>query len=135
MGSGFDHSPSITSGTDIATFAPRGDEKIVTALGASGAGKTIGENRACEIAAELMLDMDWAGSALSAVAGDFAPGGAVRLHGAFGPVTTIDSSASERTGGWMSHLLAWFDMASDAIRGTGERAASWAEAAHKAARG
>jgi hypothetical protein len=53
MGGGFDHPPGVTSGTDAATFARPGDEKIVTALGASGARKTIGENAAFEIAAEL----------------------------------------------------------------------------------
>jgi hypothetical protein len=70
MGGGFDHPPGVTSGTDAATFARPGDEKIVTALGASSAGKTIGENPAVEIAAELPLDIRRTGSALPTVTGD-----------------------------------------------------------------
>ena len=70
MGGGFDHSPSITSGTDTAAFARPGDEKIVTALGASSAGKAMRENPAFEIAAELPLDMGRTGSALPTVTGD-----------------------------------------------------------------
>jgi hypothetical protein len=41
MVGGFDHSPGVASGTDTATFARPGDEKIVTALGTSGAGRTL----------------------------------------------------------------------------------------------
>jgi hypothetical protein len=40
------------------------------------------ENATFEIAAELAFDRGWAGSALSAVAGEFEPGGEVHLHGA-----------------------------------------------------
>ena len=77
---------------------------MVTALGASGAGKTMRENAIFEIAAELTFDMGWAGSALAAVAGEFEPGGEVRLHGAIehgmlGPATAIDGSARGRAGG------------------------------------
>lgn len=62
------------------------------------------ENPAFEIPAELALDMGWAGSALATIAGEFEPGGEVRLHGAiehgaFGPATAIDGRASKRTGG------------------------------------
>ncbi len=62
------------------------------------------ENSAFELAAELAFGMDWAGSALAAVAGEIEPGGEVRLHGAiehvaFGPATAIDSSAGGRAGG------------------------------------
>jgi hypothetical protein len=62
------------------------------------------ENPAFEIPAELAFDMGWAGSALAAIAGEFEPGGEVRLHGAiehgtFGPATAIDGSASRSTGG------------------------------------
>jgi hypothetical protein len=76
----------------------------VTALGASCAGEAMRENPAFEIAAELAFDMGWAGSALAAIAGEFEPGGEVRLHGAiehgtFGPATAIDGSASRGTGG------------------------------------
>jgi hypothetical protein len=41
MGCGFDHSPSVASGTDAAALVRPGDEKIVTTLGASSAGKTM----------------------------------------------------------------------------------------------
>ena len=104
MGGSFDHPPSITSGTDAAAFARPGDEKIVTALGASGAGKTIGENPAFEIATELAFDRGRTGGALPTVTGQFEPGGEVHLHGAiehgtFGPATAIDGSASGRAGG------------------------------------
>ena len=51
------------------------------------------------ITAWIIHDMGWAGSTLSAVAGEFEPGGEVRLHGARGPATAIDGSASRRTGG------------------------------------
>jgi hypothetical protein len=62
------------------------------------------ENAAFEIAAELAFDRGWTGSALAAVAGEFEPGGEVRLHGAIehgalGPATAIDGSASRPTGG------------------------------------
>jgi hypothetical protein len=104
MGGGFDHSPGVASGTDTTALARPGNEKIVTALGASSAGKAMRENPAFEIAAELAFDMGWAGSALAAIAGEFEPGGEVRLHGAiehgtFGPATAIDGSASRSTGG------------------------------------
>jgi hypothetical protein len=104
MGGGFDHSPGVASGTDTTALARPGNEKIVTALGTPGAGKAMRENAAFEIAAELAFDMGWAGSALAAVAGEFEPGGEVRLHGAIehgtlGPATAIDGSASRGTGG------------------------------------
>ena len=62
------------------------------------------ENPAFEIAAELTFDRGWTGSAMAAVAGEFEPGGEVRLHGAiehgaFGPATAIAGSASRGTGG------------------------------------
>jgi hypothetical protein len=62
------------------------------------------EHATFKIAAKLAFDMGWAGSALSAVAGEFEPGGEVRLHGAIehvalGPATAIDGSASRGTGG------------------------------------
>jgi hypothetical protein len=107
MGGGFDHSPGVASGADTTALArihEVGNEKIVTALGASSAGKAMRENAAFEIPAELAFDMGWTGSALAAVAGEFEPGGEVRLHGAiehgtFGPATAIDGSASRSTGG------------------------------------
>ena len=104
MGGGFNHPPGITSGTDAAAFARPGDEKIVTALGASGAGKTIGENAAVEIATELAFDRGRTGGALPTVTGQFEPSGEGRLHGAiehgtFGPATAIDGTrALERCG-------------------------------------
>ena len=62
------------------------------------------ENPAFEMAAELAFDMGWTGSALAAVAGEFEPGGEVRLHGTIenrtlGPATAIDGNASRGTGG------------------------------------
>ena len=62
------------------------------------------ENPAFEIAAELTFDRGWTGSAMAAVAGEFEPGGEVRLHGAIangtvGPATAIDCSAGRRAGG------------------------------------
>ncbi len=86
----------------------------MTALGTPGAGKTIGENPAVEIAAELTFDMGWTGSALAAIAGEFEPGGEVRLHGAiehgmFGPATAIDSSANGRAGGRQGNSGRTFD--------------------------
>ncbi len=104
MGGGFDHSPGVASGTDTTALARPGNEKIVTALGASSAGKAMRENPAFQIPAELTFDMGWAGSALAAVARECEPGGEVGLHGAiehgtFGPATAIDGSASRGTGG------------------------------------
>jgi hypothetical protein len=76
----------------------------VTALGASSAGESMRDNASFEMAAELAFDMDRAGSALSAVAREFELGGEVRLHGAMahgalGPATAMDGSASRRAGG------------------------------------
>jgi hypothetical protein len=76
----------------------------VAALSALSAGKAMRENPAFEIPTELSFDMGWAGSALPAVAGEFEPGGEVHLHGAIehgalGPATAIDVSASWRIGG------------------------------------
>ncbi|MBL8406197.1 MAG: hypothetical protein JNJ81_00090 [Candidatus Accumulibacter sp.] len=47
-----------------------GDEKIVTALDASSAGKAMRENPAFEIAVELPLDIRRTRSALPTVTGD-----------------------------------------------------------------
>ena len=104
VGRSFDHPPGVASRTDATALARAGDEKIVTALGASSAGKAMRENPAFEIPAELAFDMGWAGSTLAAIAGEFEPSGEVRLHGAiehgtFGPATAIDGSASRSTGG------------------------------------
>jgi len=41
---------------DAATFAGKGNQVVVAALGAAGAGETAGENAAFELAAELPLD-------------------------------------------------------------------------------
>ena len=71
----------------------------MTALGASSTGKGMRENAAFESGAELAFGTGWAGSAVAAVAGEFEPGGEVLLHGALGPATAIDGSASRRTGG------------------------------------
>ncbi len=99
IGSSFDHPPGVASGTDTTALARPGYEKIVTALGAPGAGKAIGENLEVDIAAELTFDMGWAGGALAAVAREFEPGGEVRLRDPFGPATAIVGSASTGTGG------------------------------------
>ena len=104
MNGGFDHSPGVASGTDTTARARPRDEKIVTASGASSAGKAMRENAALEILAELTFDMGRAGSALAAVVEGSSQVGEVRLHGAiehgaFGPATAIDGRASTRAGG------------------------------------
>jgi len=82
MSGSFDHSPGVASGTDTTALARLGNVKIVTALGTSGAGKAMRKNSAFKIPAELTFDRGWTRSALAAVAGEFEPGGEVRLHGA-----------------------------------------------------
>ena len=104
VGSGFDHLPGVAGGTDPAALALPGDEKIVTTIAASSARKTMRENAAFEIAVELPLDIRRTHSALPTVTAEFEPSGEVRLHGAiehgaFGPATAIDGSASRSTGG------------------------------------
>ena len=104
MGSGFDHLPGVAGGTDPTALTRPSNEKIMATIAASSAGKTMRENPAFEIPPELAFDMGWAGYALAAIAGEFEPGGEVRLHGAIehgalGPATAIDGRASIRTGG------------------------------------
>jgi hypothetical protein len=53
----FGHAPRIARGTHATTFAGVGDQKIVLALVAVGAGEAVGEDAAFEIAAEGSLDM------------------------------------------------------------------------------
>jgi hypothetical protein len=90
MGGGFDHAPGVmtegnprgTGGTDAATLARIRDEKIVAALGASDAGKAVGEDAAFEVAAEFPFDMGRRKAALPGIAGAFELGRQVSLHGA-----------------------------------------------------
>jgi len=49
-------------------------------------------------AVEQTFDIGWTGGALATVAGEFEPGGEVRLHGTFGPATAMDGSAPARRG-------------------------------------
>lgn len=57
MRGSFGHAPRIARGTHATTFAGVGDQKIVLALVAVGAGEAVGEDAAFEIAAEGSLDM------------------------------------------------------------------------------
>jgi len=52
----------------------------VAALGGSSAGKAMRENPAFEIPTEPTFDIGWTGGALATVAGEFEPGGEVRLQ-------------------------------------------------------
>ncbi len=56
VGGSFDHPPGVASRTDTATLARQGDEKIVAALGAPSAGKSMRENARFELVAELAFE-------------------------------------------------------------------------------
>ena len=55
MRGGFDHTPGGAGRADAAPFAGVGDDEVVTAVGAAGAGKTVGEEAAFEVTAEFAL--------------------------------------------------------------------------------
>ena len=81
MRGSFGHAPRIARGTHATTFAGVGDQKIVLALVAVGAGEAVGEDAAFEIAAEGSLDMGRRCFTVLA-AGEFQPGFEVGLDDA-----------------------------------------------------
>jgi hypothetical protein len=79
MGGGFDHAPGGARGADATTLAGVGDDEIVTAVGAAGTGKAVGEDAAVEVAAEFAFAQRRDSAARSVVL-QRQPGGEVRLH-------------------------------------------------------
>ncbi len=58
MGSGFDHPPGITRGTDAPTFTGIGDEEVVSTTGTPRPGKPMGHNTAFQILlAEILFNV------------------------------------------------------------------------------
>jgi hypothetical protein len=76
-----DHAPCVTGRAHAAALAGVGDEKFVLAGVTPGTDKAVGEDAALEIATEAALDIRWRRLA-SGPAGQFQPGGEVRLDGA-----------------------------------------------------
>ena len=59
VGSGLGHAPGGAGGTDAASLAGEGHEKLVAAVGTAGAGEAVGENPAFEVLAQLVLHVGW----------------------------------------------------------------------------
>ena len=79
MRGGLDHAPRRAGRTDATPFAGVGNDKIVAAIGTAGAGKTVGENAAFEVATEFTFGKCRGASAISVVVLR-QPGGQMRLH-------------------------------------------------------
>jgi len=59
------HAPGVARRAYAAPLAGEGDQEIVPALRATGAGETVGEDATLQVAAELMLDIAGTASASS----------------------------------------------------------------------
>ena len=57
MRGGLRHTPSIAGRTDAASFAGKGDKKITPAIRAVGAGKSVSEDTAFQVASDVPLDI------------------------------------------------------------------------------
>ena len=57
MGRRRHHAPAVARGADPATLAREGDQEVVAALSAAGAGDAMGKDAAVEVAAELPLHL------------------------------------------------------------------------------
>ena len=62
MRSGLDHAPGVAGRAHAPALAGVGDEKVVAAFAAAGAGKTVGEDAAFEVAAKFALDIEAGGA-------------------------------------------------------------------------
>ena len=81
MGGGLDHAPGGTGWADPPTLARVGDEEVVTTVGTAGAGKSVGEDAAFEIAAKFPFDRR-RGAAPGPIIVQCQPGRQLRLYGA-----------------------------------------------------
>ena len=81
IGGGLHHAAGGAGWADTAALAGVGNEKIVAALGTTGAGKAVGEDAAVEIAPEFPLGYRRSASP-EPVISKRQPGRQVRLHGA-----------------------------------------------------
>jgi hypothetical protein len=81
MRGGFDHAPGGAGRTHTPPFAGVGDQGVVAAFAAAGAGKTVGENAAFEIAAEFTLGHRGCGCSATVIL-KCQPGRQMRLHSA-----------------------------------------------------
>jgi len=110
-----DHASGGAGGADATAFVtegnPRGTgvshQEVVTAVGAAGAGKTVGEDAAVEVAAEFAL-RQCRGMAATAVVVQRQPGGEVILHHvveqrAFGLAPVVNGRHTARFGGSGRH--------------------------------
>jgi len=61
MGGGLRHAPRVAGRAHAAPFAGEGDQEVVPALVAMGAGEAVSENAAVEIAAKGLLNMGGGG--------------------------------------------------------------------------
>ena len=99
---GLDHAPGGAGGTDATAFAGVGDNEIVPAVRAAGAGKAVGEDATFEVAAEFALGQHRCLTALPVIV-QRQPGGEVRLYHAveeraFGLASVIDGGDAARVG-------------------------------------
>ena len=81
MRGSLDHAPGGAGRADAATLAGVGDEVVVPAVGATGAGKAVGEDAAVEIAAEFPLRCRRGGGTQPVIM-QRQPGRQMGLHGA-----------------------------------------------------
>lgn len=59
MGGSFGHTPRIAGRADTTPLAREGDEKVMTAVVATGARETVGKNAALEVFTEGLFDVSW----------------------------------------------------------------------------
>jgi hypothetical protein len=68
MRSGLGHAPGIAGGTDTPSLAGKGHQKVVSTLGTAGAGKSMGQDAAFEVAAKFPFDVGRHGIVVPALA-------------------------------------------------------------------
>jgi hypothetical protein len=95
VGCDLGHAPGVTRGADPPALAGEGDQALMTAVVAAGAGEPVCEDAAAEVGAEILLDPRW-----DAVAQG------IGLHGPGeeGLEVVLDDGV-ERGGGWLARAV------------------------------
>lgn len=120
MRGGFHHAPGGAGRTDATPLAGIRDQEVIAAVGATGAGKAMGEYAALEVAAKFPLG-DAGNTASSAVIVQCQPGGQMLLHGAVEQRALGSSPAIDGTPGHAARLARRFGTAFFRGAGRGSR--------------
>ena len=107
MRCGLNHTPGGAGGADTPPLTRIGNQIVVTAVGAAGTGKAVGEGAAFEVATEFALGQ-CRGVTTQSVMVQRQPGGEVGLYqaveyGAFGLASVIYGRRTARSGGNGGH--------------------------------